>query len=220
MGNNNSMVSVMFEEIKGLLTSIEKKLNERAPVKESLSPQETMTEPKSEAKINTVKPEQLFRLITVYLQETERKISQVSETIRESEMHVLSQMEELKQITIRQKPDSKVRHYHIIDLKSPNVVFAIALLSLLLLGSFIGNIYQIIQINQIEDNDLKYRYVKSKNGISPENLYKLEEIFHYRKDEKLIREVRQNVEDYERRISEIAEKIDRERITDVKTKNK
>jgi murein L,D-transpeptidase YafK len=37
MGNNNSMVSLMFEEIKGLLTSIDKKLNERVTVKENPS---------------------------------------------------------------------------------------------------------------------------------------------------------------------------------------
>lgn len=60
MGNNNSMVSLMFEEIKGLLISIDMKLNERETVKENPSPAETKTESKTDDKTNTVKPEQLL----------------------------------------------------------------------------------------------------------------------------------------------------------------
>lgn len=63
-----------------MLASFEKKLDERADVKESTSTPKTTTEPKTEAKTNLVKQEQLFRLIAVHLQETERKIGQVSET--------------------------------------------------------------------------------------------------------------------------------------------
>lgn len=54
MGNNNSIISVMFEEIKGLLTSIDKKLNERVSGKENHSSPATATEPKSDVKIKTV----------------------------------------------------------------------------------------------------------------------------------------------------------------------
>ena len=79
------MISVMFEEIKGLLVSIDKKLNERATIKENPSHQETDTEPKPDVKPNTVRPEQLLRLIAAHLQETERRISQFSETLTESE---------------------------------------------------------------------------------------------------------------------------------------
>ena len=60
MGNTNSMISLMFEEIKGLLASIDKKLNERATIKENPFHQETDTEPKPDVKPNTVKPEQLL----------------------------------------------------------------------------------------------------------------------------------------------------------------
>ncbi|MDP3912462.1 MAG: hypothetical protein Q8R96_01825, partial [Bacteroidota bacterium] len=142
MGNNNSMVSLMFEEIKGLLTSIDKKLNERVTVKENASPAETTTESKTDDKTNTVKPEQLLRLIAAYMQNSEQKIRKVSESVRESEKHVLSHMDDLNRITISQKPDSKVRHYHIIDLRSSKVVITIVCLSVLLLTSFFGNVQQ------------------------------------------------------------------------------
>jgi hypothetical protein len=200
------MVSLMFEEIKGLLTSIDMKLNERVTAKENPSPVETTTESKSDVNNNTVKPDQLLQLIASYLHNSEQKIGKVSESLRESEKHVLSNMEDLKRITISQKPNSKVRHYHNIDLRSSKVVITIVCLSVLLLTSLFGNVQQFIVNSKMTDNDLKYRYIKSTNGVSPENLYKLEDIFQFNRDKKKIREIRQNVEDYQRKANEAAEK--------------
>jgi hypothetical protein len=70
MGNTNSMISLMFEEIKGLLASIDRKLNERAAIKENSSHLTTDTELKPDVKPNTVKPEQLLRLIAAHFQES------------------------------------------------------------------------------------------------------------------------------------------------------
>jgi hypothetical protein len=81
-----------------------------------------------------------------------------------------------------------------------------------------GNIWQLTRNSQLKDNDLKYRYVKSTNGINPENLYKLEDIFQYNRNKKLIKEIRGNVEEYERNVKEVAEKIERERLKNDNTK--
>jgi hypothetical protein len=199
----------MFEEIKGMLASIEKKLNERVSVKENHSSTGTVTEPKSDVKTNTVKPEQLLQLIATYLQNSEQKIGKVSESVRESEKHVLSHMEDLKRITISQKPDSKVRHYHVVDWRSNKVVITIVCLSVLLLTSLFGNFQQFIVNSRITDNDLKYRYIKSTNGISPENLNKLEDIFQYNRDKKLIREIRKKVQEFEQNLKESSLRIER-----------
>lgn len=118
MGINNSTISVMFEEIKGLLSVPYKKLDEQVTVRENLSPPQHTTEPKPEAKTSTIKPEQLLRLIAAHLQDSERKVGRVSEIIQETERHVHSQMEELKRINNSQNPDSSIRHYHRIDIKS------------------------------------------------------------------------------------------------------
>jgi hypothetical protein len=218
MGNNNSMVSVMFEEIKGMLASIEKKLNERVSVKENLPSQGPVTEPKPDVKTNTVKPEQLLQLVAAYLQNSEQKIGKVSDAVIQSEKHVLSKMEDLKQITISQKPDSKVRHYHNIDLRSSKVVITIVCLSVFLLTSLFVNVQQVIVNSRMKDNDLKYRYIKSTDGINSENLNKLEDIFHFNPDEKLIREIRQNVEIWEQNIQNTAEKLEHEKLRNFKSK--
>lgn len=204
MGNNNSMVSVMFEEIKSLLKSIEKKLDEKAIVKEVPPVSETVTEPKPDM----IKPEQLIRVIAFHLQNTEQKIGQVSESVRESENRVLSRMEELKHITINQKPDSNVRHHHVVDLKSSKVVVSIVSLSVLLLVSLFGNIRLLDVKSRMSDNDLKYRYIQSTNGINKEGLNKLEDAFYYHRDKKKIREIHDKVGAYERKVREAAKKIE------------
>jgi hypothetical protein len=152
------------------------------------------------------------------MQNSEQKIGKVSESVRESEKHVLSHMEDLKQITISQKPDSKVHHYHNIDMRSSKVVITIVCLSVLLLTSLFGNVQQFIVNSRMTDNDLKYRYVKSTNGVTPENLYKLEDIFQYNPDEKLIREIRLNVENWEKSMQNAAEKVEHEKLRNSKSK--
>ena len=209
MGNNNPMISMMFEEIKTLVASIDKKLGKRAPVKENPSIRENSEEPNPEDKTKMIKPEQLIRLIAVHLQNTEQKIGQVSGTIGESEKHVLFQMEELKRITVSQKPDSIVHHQHIIDLRSSKVVVSIVSLSVLLLASFIGNIHQFEVNSRMTDNDLKYRYIQSTGGINKESINKLEDIFQYNRNKKRISEIRARVRAYERKVRETAEKLER-----------
>jgi len=68
----------------------------------------------------------------------------------------------------------------------------------------------------MNDNDIKYRYIKPINGINAENIYKIENIFNYNRDKKLIKEIRKEVVDYERRIRETVEEIERDRLKSTK----
>ena len=79
-------------------------------------------------------------------------------------------------------------------------------------------IYQIQKINLLNDNDIKYRFNKTTNEITPENLYKLETIFNYNRDKNVIKEIRKEVEDYEKKIKERAEKLESERLKEGNTK--
>jgi hypothetical protein len=97
-------------------------------------------------------------------------------------------------------------------------MIAIVSLSFLFLASFIGNIHHLEVNSRMTDNDLKYRYIKSINGISSENLGKLEDIFHFNPDEKLIKEIRQNVENWEKTIQNTAKKLEHEELRNSKSK--
>jgi hypothetical protein len=103
-------------------------------------------------------------------------------------------------------------HVLIVDFRNSKAAITIITMGLLILLSIGGNIWQLNRNSQFKDNDLKYRYIKSINGINAENLNKLERIFHYQRDNKKIREIRGNVEDYENRIKDNAEKIEIQRL--------
>ena len=103
-------------------------------------------------------------------------------------------------------------HFFSVDFRNSKAAITMISMALIILLSFGGNIWQLNRNSQLKDNDLKYRYIKSTNGINPENLYKLEDIFQYNRDKKLIKEIRGNVEEYERKLIEIAKEIERNRI--------
>lgn len=50
------------------------------------------------------------------------------------------------------------------------------------------------------DNDLKYRYIKMKGEATPDRIAELEEIFELHRDNAKIREMKRDVEEYERTI--------------------
>ena len=50
------------------------------------------------------------------------------------------------------------------------------------------------------DNDLKYRYIKMKGEATPDRIAELEEIFGLNRDNAKIREMKRDVEEYERTI--------------------
>ena len=51
--------------------------------------------------------------------------------------------------------------------------------------------------NAQADNDLKYRYIKMKGEATPEQLVELENLFGPNRDNERIRQMRDDVEDYE-----------------------
>ena len=120
-----------------------------------------------------------------------------------------------EKITLLKFPQNMViqnDHNFRVDFQNSKAAITMISMALIILLSFGGNIWQLNRNSQLKDNDLKYRYIKLTNGIDPENLYKLEDIFQYNRDKKLIKEIRGNVEEYERNVKEVAEKIERERL--------
>ena len=120
-----------------------------------------------------------------------------------------------EKITLLKFPQDMVihnDHNFRVDFQNSKAAITMISMALIILLSFGGNIWQLNRNSQLKDNDLKYRYIKSTNGINPENLYKLEDIFQYNRDKKLIKEIRGNVEEYERKLIEIAKEIERNRI--------
>lgn len=110
-------------------------------------------------------------------------------------------IEELREIA---KQPSVVQNHYSIDFKSSKMFIVVVLVSIALLGSLFGN-YSLYQKNkQLTDNNLKYRYIKMKNGIFPDEISRLENFFYYQDSAYVVKNIRKDVIDYEHRIKEQA----------------
>ena len=103
-------------------------------------------------------------------------------------------------------------HFFSVDFRNSKAAITMISMALIILLSFGGNIWQLNRNSQLKDNDLKYRYIKSTNGINPENFNMLEDVFYYQRDKNKVGEIRQKVEEYEREVQKVAEEIERNRI--------
>lgn len=100
------------------------------------------------------------------------------------------------------KQPSVVINKYSIDFKSSKIFIAIIFLSLSLFCSLLGNYSQYQENNRLTDNDLKYRFVKMKNGIVPNELTRLENFFFYSDSAYVVNNIRKSVIDYEHRLQE------------------
>lgn len=132
--------------------------------------------------------------VTTELQERANKAS--AEFLNQK----IAEMKELvKQPTIIEKRYS-------IDFKSSKIFIAIIFLSLGLFCSLFGNYSQYQENSRLTDNDLKYRFVKMKNGILPNEITRLENFFYYPDSAYVVENIRKSVIDYEHRLQEQARK--------------
>lgn len=114
--------------------------------------------------------------------------------------------EKIAQLETVSKQPSTVKNQYTIDFKSSKSVIAIIFLSLGLFCSLFGNYNQYQENSRLTDNDLKYRFVKMKNGILPYEITRLENFFYYPDSAYVVSNIRKSVIDYEHRLQEQARK--------------
>jgi len=218
---DSSAVYTLFEELKQKIDELSKKSIQDNQAN-STSDSEILNSliEDLQIKINQQQftPEQIKNLghISAY---SVNKVSEHLNKVFTEIKAVITPIDE--KITLLKFPqDMVIRNDHNFRVDFQNSKAAITMISmaLIILLSFGGNIWQLNSNSQLKDNDLKYRYIKSTNGINPENLYKLEDIFQYNRDKKLIKEIRGNVQEYERKLIEIANEIERNRIKNEQNK--
>lgn len=123
------------------------------------------------------------------------QLEQTGASVRES----ITKIEEAAQYI--QQP-VRTEHRHTFDIRS-NYAFV----SLILLGLISACLaYALITERQeaatMRDNDLKYRYVKMKGEASSQRISELENLFEINRDNPKIKQLRNDVEEYERAIKE------------------
>ena len=99
---------------------------------------------------------------------------------------------------LKNLPVQEHRHTYTLDIKSSKtalVIFVMAVIIVLL----IGFIYRISVSNQqLAANDLKYRYIKMKGEATSKRIAELEEIFELNRDNAKIRQMKKDVETFEK----------------------
>lgn len=145
-----------------------------------------------------INEEDLKKFLNVVISVT----TQLQERANKASAEFLDQkIAELNEIV---KQPSIVRNHYSIDFKSSKTVIVIIFVSMALLGSLFGN-YKLHEKNKLlADNDLKYRYIKMKNGIFPDEISRLENFFYYSDSAYVVENIRKDVIDYEHRIKEQA----------------
>lgn len=122
-----------------------------------------------------------------------------SKVIAEMESAIKPIDEKINQIKSPQNVVIRKEHVFSVDFRNSKAALTMISMGLIILLSFGGNIWLLDRNNQLKDNDLKYRYIKSNNGINYENLNKLDNIFSFPRDKKKIREIQEKAEEYERK---------------------
>lgn len=127
-------------------------------------------------------------------------------------------MQKLEQIEHAQTAPKKVLHRVSIDITSSWVFITIMVIGLMLLVSLFFHYRQREVINNLSDNDLKYRYIKAFNKADSVSVYKLEDVFEYNRDSKVIKEIRESVEQYEQDVFDKARRMEQAKLKEEEAK--
>lgn len=154
---------------------------------------------------NSTKSESSVKQDVISTSDLENITNQVSR----SEELIMQKLEHIEQI---QTTPKKVHHRISIDITSSWVFITIMVIGLMLLISLFFHYRQREVINNLSDNDLKYRYVKAFNKADSVSIYRLEDIFEYNRDSKVIKEIRQSVEQYEQDVIDKARRMEQAKL--------
>jgi hypothetical protein len=206
-----NIITELFEELKTRVELINKKLDEQQKGK---SDQEF-----------TIQPIDFFddRVVDTMIKLTPKiDLSELKEMIKtiETQNHktrstVTTNIEEIKTII---KENTHQYHHYIFDMRSSKVFIMILVPTLILLASLAYNIIQHIENNRLENNDIKYRYVKMAGGASKANLFVLENVFNEKSSKKMQEKYRTQVVDFETRVQERAEEIEQANLKEEQAK--
>lgn len=136
-------------------------------------------------------------------------LANITNQVSQSEELIIQKLEQLEQAQIAPK---KIHHRIFIDITSSWVFITIMVIGLMLLISLFFHYRQREVINNLSDNDLKYRYIKAFNKADSVSVYKLEDVFEYNRDSKVIKEIRQSVEKYEQDVIDKARRMEQAKL--------
>lgn len=154
---------------------------------------------------NSTKPESSVKQDVISTSDLEN----ITHRVSQSEGLIIQKLEQIEQV---QTAPKKIHHRISIDITSSWVFITIIAIGLMLLVSLFFHYRQREVINNLSDNDLKYRYIKAFNKADSVSVYKLEDIFEYNRDSRVIKEIRESVEQYEQDVIDKARRMEQAKL--------
>lgn len=136
-------------------------------------------------------------------------LANITNQVSQSEELIIQKLEQIEQT---QTAPKKIHHRISIDITSSWVFITIMVIGFMLLVSLFFHYRQREVINNLSDNDLKYRYIKAFNKADSVSIYKLEDVFEYNRNSKVIKEIRQSVEQYEQDVIDKARRMEQAKL--------
>lgn len=193
----NTDIQVSIDAISQVIEEINEKLTYRSNPESALTADllNKVSETIEQAK-KAVDEEDLKKFLNIVISVTTELQEQANKVSAEFLNQKVAEINELV------KQPSVVINKYSIDFKSSKTFITIIFLSVGLVCSLFGNYNQYQENSRLADNDLKYRFVKMKNGILPAEITRLENFFFYSDSAYVVNNIRKSVIDYEHRLQE------------------
>lgn len=188
--SNNSLITAMFEEIKGRLSTIEKVMK-----KENTNQKPSGDASKQEVRQKSISAREFLKSIQQIVETLSQKdFDKMKSDIQCAITDLANSIEQLKSSieSLKCFPKKKKKNLALSELRIWKIG---SITGLVLLFFCIGVL--MVQNSRLKDNDLKYRYINSLQRIDSASLRNLETVFHVNRDKKFINEIREAVEEYE-----------------------
>jgi len=206
-----NIITELFEELKTLIEQINKKIDEQQKGK---SDQEVLILPID--LLDDAVVETMIKLTPkVDLSDLKEMIKTLETQNYKIQKTVTTNVEEIKNII---NENTHQYHHYIFDIKSSKVFIMILVLSLATVISLTFNINQHIENSRLENNDIKYRYIKMAGGASKANLFLLESVFNEVSSKEMQEKYRTQVVDFETKVQQRAEEIEQANLKEEEAK--
>ena len=211
-----------IESIFGCLERIENKINGLSlPLQEGNSP--TVNNEKDDSVLNEVlKGHEIFRKLLVRVCEglvaikndmvsmdrknsSQERLGQVLSEMRNEQRQNQEKVEALfceTNDTIRKNAvkTNNINHHFSLSVESPYTLWSFFVMFVTIVILSVTLYFSVRTDNVQADNDLKYRYVKMKGEATHEQLVELENLFGPNRNNGRIRQIREDVETYEKAV--------------------
>lgn len=168
---NVNMILEMFEELKLQLKQLNSKI-EQQTIRDNSAVAVVPFDPFHNDPID-----KLMELIEDDHREFKNMMVNAHNQIHKSQDVVSDNIADVKTI-ITGKLHQRHYHQHSIEIKSSKVFITITLLFYLFVGSFTCNFLQYTENKRLENNDLRYRYLKSFGTVDTTEIQFAEQVFN------------------------------------------